>query len=225
MKLSIIIPAYNEKKTILKLLDKLEAVDFPIEKEVIIIEDCSTDGTKEILRGLDKYKIIYQPENKGKGSAIRTGLEQATGDYTAIQDADLEYDPDDLKVMLEKMIADDLTVLYGSRRIKKENNQYSAISFFIGGIFLSWLTNILYDQKITDEPTCYKMFRTDFLRSLPLKCERFEFCPEVTALTAKKGIKIPEIGISYYPRKRAEGKKINWKDGLTAIMTLIEYKF
>jgi len=226
MKLSIIIPTYNEKRTIVELLDKIETVNFPIEKEIIIIEDCSTDGTKELLKNFEnKYKIIYHRINSGKGKGIRNGLAVATGDFVVVQDADLEYDPNDLKLMLKKMMDENLVVLYGSRRLKKENKQYSGLSFYLGGVFLSWLTNVLYGQKITDEPTCYKMFKVEFLKSLPLSSERFEFCPEVTALTALRNIKIPEIGIAYYPRKSNEGKKINWRDGLTAIKTLIKYRF
>ena len=157
--------------------------------------------------------------------AIRTALPRVTGEYVVTQDADLEVDPNDLARMLSKMLDQNLTVLYGSRWVGEERKSYSSFSFYAGNILLSWLTNLLYGQKITDEPTCYKMFRTDFLKSLPLKCKRFEYCPEVTALTSLRGIKISEIPISYKPRNMAEGKKIRWHDGLGAIKTLVAYRF
>ncbi|KKR34531.1 MAG: Glycosyl transferase family 2 [Candidatus Magasanikbacteria bacterium GW2011_GWA2_40_10] len=226
MKLSIIIPVYNEKNSILEILRKVDEVDFGnIQKEVVIIDDFSIDGTRQIIEGLTgDYKIIFHNQNQGKGSAIRTGLKVATGDYAVIQDADLEYDPRDLRVMVEKMLAERLTVLYGSRRLKKDNVQYSGLLFYFGGWLLTILTNILYGQRLTDEPTCYKMFKTDFIKSLPLQCHHFEFCPEVTALTALKGIKIPEVPISYYPRHKKEGKKIRWYDELVAIWVLLKYR-
>ncbi len=226
MKLSIIIPVYNEKSTIRQLLEKVTSLD--IEKEIIIIDDSSTDGTREILGStpnVNNYKILYHEKNQGKGRAIRTGLAEATGDYTVIQDADLEYDPQDLVKMFSYIRANNLEVLYGSRRLNKDNEKYAGLSYYLGGIFLSWVTNILYSQKITDEPTCYKMFKTDFLKSLPLVCERFEFCPEVTALTALRGIKIVEVPINYYPRSKEEGKKIGWQDGLAALRTLCIYRW
>ncbi|MBI2037801.1 MAG: glycosyltransferase [Candidatus Magasanikbacteria bacterium] len=225
MKLTIIIPVYNEKNTILPLLEKVAHLD--IVKEVIIVDDCSTDGTREILRSMqneNKYKILYHEKNNGKGAAIRTGLAEATGEYAVIQDADLEYDPQDLVKMFLYIREHNLEVLYGSRRLNKENKKYAGISYYLGGVFLTWVANILYGQKLTDEPTCYKMFKTDFLRSLPLACKRFEFCPEVTALSALRGIKIAEIPINYYPRTKEEGKKIGWRDALVALKVFLEYR-
>lgn len=222
--LSIIIPVYNEKESIFEIVKKVEAVKFLFDIQIILVDDYSTDGTRELLKRLeDKHIVLYHAKNLGKGSAIRTGLASVTGEYVVIQDADLEYDPADLKKMLEKMKTESLSVLYGSRRLNKGNVQYSGVSYYMGGMFLTVLTNLLYRQKITDEPTCYKMFKTDLLKSLPLKCKRFEFCPEVTALVSKKGIFIKEIPISYFPRKKEEGKKICLQDGLEATFTLLKY--
>lgn len=226
MKLSIIIPVYNEKSTIEALLEKVAAVRIPDwEKEVIIVDDCSIDGTRDLLgnyKGI--HKIIFHEKNRGKGVAIRSGIEAITGDYVVIQDADLEYDPQDFFGMVQKMQSENLEVLYGSRRLKKDNVQHAGLAYYVGGVVLSGLTNLLYSQRITDEPTCYKMFATTFLRSLPLQGERFEFCPEVTALTGLKGIKIKEVPISYFPRPRNEGKKINALDGVQAVLVLLWYR-
>lgn len=224
--LSILIPVYNERDNVLKILRKIEEVILPfgIQKEIILVDDYSTDGTREVLKSLeDRYTIFYHDRNHGKGYAIRTGIPAVTGEYVIIQDADLEYDPKDYVPMLEKLVAEDLKVLYGSRRTKIQN-QYSHLSFLLGGIVLSILTNVLYRQRITDEPTCYKLIESDLLRSLDLECERFEFCPEVTAKVARLGFKIKEIGINYYPRSIEEGKKIKWFDGWEAIVTLWKYR-
>lgn len=227
-KLSVIIPVYNEEKTIAELLARVRAVELPyaFEKEIIIVDDGSEDGTVDFLKRLpeEKYKIYYHEQNKGKGAAIRAGLNKAEGDFIIIQDADLEYDPNDYCSLLRKAIEEDLNVVYGSRRLKQENNQYSGFCFYIGGVFLTWLTNVLYGQSLTDEPTCYKLFKTSFIKEMPLVCERFEFCPEVTALSSLKGVKIQEVPISYYPRHKKEGKKINWRDGFDALRTLIKYR-
>ena len=209
---------------------KLEKVDLGVVKEIIIIDDFSTDGTREILKNYEeKYKLIYQEKNQGKGRALRSGFAEASGDWVVVQDADLEYDPADFKVMLEKAKETGVAAIYGSRRFGCKyhyfEGQYSGHIYAIGGIFLTWLTNFLYGTKITDEPTCYKMIKMDLLRSIDLKCERFEFCPEITAKVAKRGIKIHEVPINYYPRHKNEGKKINWRDGLEAIWTLLKYRF
>lgn len=228
-KLSILIPVYNEKGTLLEILSKIERVNLSNwEKEIIIIDDFSTDGTRELLKSLEsKYQIIFHDKNYGKGWALRSGLQEATGDWIIIQDADLEYDPEDYKKMIAKTQNPQVSVVYGSRRLHHHyfNDRHSGHIFAVGGIFLTWLTNLLYKTTITDEPTCYKMFRTELLRILNLQCQRFEFCPEVTAKIAKKGIKIYEVPINYYPRNKDEGKKINWKDGLEAIWVLLKNKF
>jgi len=228
MKLSILIPVYNEKNTILELLRRIEAVDLnnlSFKKEIIIVDDCSSDGTLDILDGLgDKYKIIYHSKNQGKGAAIKTGLNYVSGDYIIIQDADLEYDPKDYKTLLEYVLKNNAEVVYGSRNLKPENKK-SSLLYYSGGVFLTFLANILYGLKLSDEPTCYKLFKTKILKNIPLKSKGFEFCPEITAKIAKRGIKIHEVPINYYPRSKKEGKKIKWSDGLKAAWTLIKYKF
>lgn len=228
MTLSIIIPAYNEENTILEILKRIEAANLnnsSFEKEIIIVDDGSTDGTRDILGKLEsKYKIIYHSENQGKGAAIRTSLKYISGDYVIIQDADLEYDPQDYKKLLECAKKNNAQVVYGSRRLNPKN-KFSHFSYYLGGTFLTWLTNILYGTKITDESTGYKLFKTETIKSLPLKCQRFEFCPEVTAKIIKRNIKIYEVPIQYYPRRIEEGKKVKWRDGLQALWVLVKNKF
>lgn len=228
MKLSIIVPVYNEKNTVEQILNKLEQADLGVAKEIIIVDDFSNDGTREILAAYEgKYKIIYHDRNRGKGRALRSGFTLASGDVVVVQDADLEYDPNDFKTMLAKMAKSGAAVVYGSRRLQHSyfKSRHSGHIFALGGIFLTGLTNFLYGLKITDEPTCYKMVRIDLLKSLDLKCERFEFCPEITAKIAKRGIKIEEVPINYYPRHKSEGKKINWRDAIEAVWTLLKYRF
>lgn len=230
--LSIIIPSYNEEKTILSVLDSVFSVDlvFAVKKEVIVVNDGSTDDTeRKVRRYVDSHKdynikYISSRCNKGKGAAIRKALLEVSGDYVIIQDADLEYDPGDYNIILKTLIDEDREVVYGSRFLIHEN-RHSYRSFYIGGRIVSFFTNILYGQKLTDEPTCYKIFRTSLLKSLALRCERFEFCPEVTAKVSKLGIKIKEVPIHYYPRTIENGKKIKWSDGLEALWTLLKYRF
>jgi len=228
MTLSIIIPVYNEKNTILEILKRIEQVnlnDLSFKKEIIIIDDGSTDGTRDILEKLEKgYKIIYHPKNQGKGAAIRTALEHVSGDYVIIQDADLEYDPKDYKNLLACVIENKAEVVYGSRLLN-HHNQFSYTFYYYGGLLLSWLINLIYGIKISDESTCYKLFKTQIIKAVPLKCQGFEFCPEITAKIAKRGIKIYEVPISYYPRHKKEGKKVEWQDGFEALWVLIKYKF
>ena len=226
MKLSIVIPCYNERDTILKLVERVEQVDLgDVEREVIIVDDKSTDGTREILLSNNTdHKLVLHEENMGKGYALRTGFAHVTGDIVIVQDADLEYDPDDYKQLIQPIIEGKCRVVYGSRE-RNKNNVRSGVLFYLGARFLTGLTNLLYGSKLTDEPTCYKVFAADLLKSIPLQCKRFEFCPEVTAKVLRQGIEIVELPISYYPRSRKEGKKINWRDGLEAIWTLIRYRF
>ena len=227
MKISIIIPVFNEKITLPILLNKIKAVDLTplqIEKEIILIDDGSNDGTRDYLATLEKeYKVIFHDKNYGKGHAIRTGVKEVTGDIVLIQDADLEYDPNEYAKLVEPIIKGETGVVYGSRNLKF-NKRYKW-SYYWGGKFLSYLANFLYGTDITDEATCYKLFKTDIIKGISLKCEKFEFCPEVTAKAAKKGYKIIEVPISYNPRSTDEGKKIRLSDGISAIWTLIKYRF
>lgn len=224
MLLSVLIPAYNEIKSIDTLLEKIQAV--PLTKEIIIVDDGSTDGTRDRLatyQSVPNIRVIYHEHNQGKGAAIRTAIQHMTGDIAIVQDADLEYEPQDYLALVQPIVDGKEKVVYGSRFLNREN-RHSYMTFYIGGQVVTLLTNILYNQRLTDEPTCYKVFDTNFLRSIPLECTRFEFCPEVTAKVAKRGIRIKELPISYYPRSIAEGKKISWFDGLEAIWVLLKYR-
>ncbi|MDR2118697.1 MAG: glycosyltransferase family 2 protein [Tannerellaceae bacterium] len=229
--LSIIIPVYNEEATLERLLEKVIRVELinGMGKEIIIINDASTDRSEEIIRDAVArhpdvlLKYARHDVNAGKGSAIRTGIQYVTGDYVVIQDADLEYDPQDFNLMLTYLISREKKVVYGSRFLEREN-KHSYRRFYIGGRLVSLCANLLYGQRLTDEPTCYKMFETDLLKSIPLQCTGFEFCPEVTAKVAKRGYKIVELPIRYYPRSIREGKKIKWYDGIEALWVLLKYK-
>ncbi len=223
-KLSIIMPVYNERDTVREVIDRVLSAPLTLEKELVVVDDGSTDGTTEVLDSLDMdpVNVIRQEPNQGKGAAIRRGLLEATGDIVIIQDADMEYDPRDYQKLIDPIVSGEASVVYGSRQLGE--NKFSYRRFYFGGLFLSWLTNLLYGSDITDEPTCYKVFRKDVIDSVELKCKRFEFCPEVTAKVLKRGIKIVERPISYNPRSISEGKKINWKDGVEAILTLLRYR-
>lgn len=223
-KLSIVMPVYNEEKTILEILKRVEATELPgLEKEIIIIDDCSTDGSKEILKTLEqKYKILYHSNNQGKGAALRTGFQQASGDFLLIQDADLEYDPQEYPCLLEPLIQNKADIVYGSRNLK-DNPRFKK-SYYWGVRFISWLTNILYGANLTDVYTCYKVFKTPILKNLNLESKGFEFEEEVTIKALKKKYRILEIPINYFPRSFKEGKKINWSDGIKAILTIIKYR-
>lgn len=224
MLLSVLIPAYNEINNIQNILEKIGEVNIPME--IIVVDDGSTDGTRELLNTLksDKIKVVFHEKNQGKGGAIKTAIEHSKGDIIIIQDADLEYDPQDYYKLIPVIESGKEKVVYGSRFLNKQN-KHSYFSFFLGGQVVTWITNILYFQNLTDEPTCYKVFDAKLLKSIKLNCTGFEFCPEVTAKIAKLGYKIPEVPISYYPRSISEGKKINWKDGVEAIWVLFKYRF
>lgn len=230
--LSIIIPAYNEEKTIAELLQRVLDADLgeSIDRELIVVNDCSTDSTGRIVQSFiaahPQAPITYlvHDRNQGKGMAVRTGIQAVTGDYVVMQDADLELDPNDFARMLPHLLSGQYRVVYGSRFLAEENS-HTYFSYQLGGKFLSVMTNLLYDQRITDEPTCYKMFDAGLLKSIPLDCKGFEFCPEVTAKVSRLGYKIKEVPIRYYPRSIEEGKKLRLRDGLKAIGTLLKYRF
>ncbi|MCX8082101.1 MAG: glycosyltransferase family 2 protein [bacterium] len=225
MKLSIIIPVYNEKNTIITVLEKVFSL--PLEKEIIVIDDGSTDGTGTLLKEFQfsnpvcqstNCKIIFKEKNEGKGAAIREGLKYATGEYIIFQDADLELNPEDIPSIF-KLVNDKYKVIYGSRFLKKQSVPFIN---FLANRFLTNLTNILFGSRITDMETCYKLCPRELLLSLNLHTNGFEIEPEITCKILKKGYKIEEVPIKYIPRK--EGKKINWKDGIKAIFYLIKYR-
>ena len=231
-KLSIVIPAYNEEATIQKILDKLRQVKLinDIEKEIIITNDCSTDRTSEKIKSyLEKYpelnlRYFEHEKNQGKGAALHTGIKVASGDYLVIQDADLEYDPNEYNILLKPFVDGFADVVYGSRFMGGKPHRILFFWHSIGNHWLTGLSNIFTNMNLTDMETCYKMFKREIIQSLDLKEKRFGFEPEVTAKIAKKkDIRIYEVGISYYGRSYEEGKKIGWKDGFRAIYCILRY--
>ena len=224
MKLSVVVPVYNEVDTIVEILRRVLAVD--VEKEVIVVDDGSTDGTADRLREFDdpRVRVVLEPENRGKGWAVRRGIDLSTGDVVIVQDADLEYDPRDYLKLIDALEEDGVEVVYGNR-LHPGNEGYSHLAFLLGGMLVTFVTNALYFCRLHDEPVCYKLFRGDLIRGLRLRCEGFEFCPEVTAIVRRLGYRIAERPIRYTPRKISEGKKIRWKDGILALWTLLKYRF
>ena len=223
-KISILIPVYNEKKSLSKILSQVEDVDFGLEKEIILIDDYSTDGTKELYADLP-YKVLYHQRNLGKGAALRTGINCASGDIIIIQDADLEYNPQDYKPLVHLIVTDTADVVYGSRLADKRNSGNFLLLSYLANVTLTYLTRLLYGTYLTDMETCYKAFRADLIKDITIKSNRFDFEPEITAKILKKNVRFMEVPISYNARKLQQGKKITWKDGVQAIWTLFKYRF
>ncbi len=224
MFVSVIIPCFNEKQTLKKILQKVQNSQINI-KEIIIVDDCSTDGTIQILKSIQDplIKIFFHSKNKGKGAALRTGFSKATGDICLVQDADLEYDPDDYPRLIKPIIEDKADVVFGSRF--QGGSPHRVVYFWhrIGNGLLTLFSNILTDLDLSDMETCYKVFKREVIQSIRIKEDRFGFEPEITAKIAKMNLRIYEVGIAYYGRTYSEGKKITWKDGIRAIYCILKY--
>ncbi len=226
-KLSIIVPVYNEVNSLKALISQIEDVDFcGCEKEIILVDDFSTDGSRDIIKELEnKYCVLFHEKNLGKGAAIRTAIQKATGDIIVIQDADLEYSPKDYNNLLPLILENKADVVYGSRFLNSENNKNFMLKNLIGNKVLTIMFNVLFFSKITDMETCYKAFKKDFIKSVTIKSDRFDFEPEITAKVLKKKARLKEVPISYSGRGHDEGKKIGWKDGIQAIKALVKFRF
>lgn len=221
-KVSILIPVYNESATLLQLLQKVDEADFAgLEKEIILIDDCSSDGTREILKNLeDKYKVLYHNVNQGKGAALRTGFSAVNGDIAVIQDADLEYNPDDYNQVLKLILDDEADVAYGSRFLDLSGSKTVVKVNFFANKMLTLITNLLFKARLTDMETCYKAFKTEFIKDINIKSDRFDFEPEITAKVLKKKARIKEVPISYCGRTFDEGKKLPGKTAFTQFWRL-----
>jgi len=227
VKLSVVIPCYNEKETIVELVNAVLASPYQ-DKEIIIIDDHSTDGTQEVLKAEieDRVsRVIYKDKNEGKGAALRSGFEAFTGDVVIIQDADLEYDPNEYQKVITPILNDKADVVYGSRFMGAEPHRVVYFWHRVGNGFLTLMSNFMTNLNLTDMETCYKAFKREVIKSIKVEENRFGFEPEITAKIARKKCRIYEVGISYYGRTYEEGKKIGWKDGFRAIYCIIKYRF
>ncbi len=223
--LSVIVPVFNERSTVAEIVRRMRSVELPIEREIVVVDDGSDDGTGAVLTQLrdSTVRVIAHPQNRGKGAAIRTGLESATGDLVLVQDADLEYDPEDWPRLLAPVLKGRARVVYGSRFTGERRNML--FLHWVGNRFLSLITNVLYNSTLSDMETCYKLFDRRVLDGIRLHADRFDFEPESTAKVLRRGIRIYEVPISYAGRELSEGKKITWQDGVTALWTLVKYRF
>jgi glycosyltransferase involved in cell wall biosynthesis len=225
MKLSVIIPVYNEAATVAELIGRVQAVDIP--KEIVIVDDCSTDGTDQVLEELKErhsnVRVFRQARNRGKGAALRLGFEQATGDYVLVQDADLEYDPAEYPMLLKPLIDGRADVVYGSRFLTTKEHRVLFFWHSIGNQFLTLISNMMTNLNLTDMETGFKVFRREVIQSIKLEQNRFGFEPEITVKIARMKLRIYEVGISYYGRTYEEGKKIGWKDGVKALWCILKY--
>ena len=225
MKLSVLIPVFNEKQTVLKVIEAVQGVDLQVEKEIVVVDDGSTDGTRELLETYEAPNVrkVFHARNRGKGAAVATALEHAEGDIVLIQDADLEYSPSDYPVLLEPILAGKADVVYGTRFLGP--HRVFMFWHYTANRFLTFVTNLLYNTMLTDMETCYKVFRVDVLRSFRLKSRSFDLEPEITAKVFKRSYKTFEVPISYNGRSYEEGKKITWRDAVVALWTLVKYRF
>jgi len=231
MKLSIVVPVYNEEKTVNEILRRIKMARLPkeVDREIIVVDDCSGDGSYQMIRKVKGIKLFKHTKNKGKGAAIRTGIKNAKGDIILIQDADLEYDPNDYSRLIKPILSSKAKIVYGTRFENYPLRVFGKrrtplIAHYIGNKFLTFVTNLLYGSDLTDMETCYKVFKKEVLRSIKLKANRFDFEPEITAKVLKAGHKIHEIPIRVKPRGYDEGKKITWRDGFLAFWTLVKYR-
>lgn len=229
-KLSIVIPVYNEAATIRTIVDTVKSVSIgPIEKELILVDDCSSDGTRQVLQAMQAedtaLKVLFHEVNQGKGAALRTGFGAATGDWVLIQDADLEYDPHEYPRLLSPLLVGRADVVFGSRFLGGGPHRVVYYWHYIGNRFLTTLSNMTTNLNLTDMEVCYKVFKREVIQSIPLKENRFGFEVEITAKVAKRHLKVYEVPISYYGRDYSEGKKIGWRDGFSALRCILKYGF
>ncbi len=224
--LSVLIPVFNEKATVLELLSRVEAVQIPLAKELIVVDDGSTDGTRDILAALARpnVKVLLHERNRGKGAAVRTALAAAQGEFALIQDADLEYDPAEYPALLAPLIDGRADVVYGSRFLGGGAHRVLLFWHYFANKLFTLITNVLYDINLTDMGTCYKVFRTELVQAIPLESERFGIEAELSAKVCKRRLRIYEVPISYSGRTYSEGKKITWKDGFSYLWCLLRYR-